>query len=238
MCMPSPLGRGWMTGNDALPSHALPAAAALVFTSDAPPASSLPPRQGCSPPPPSPSQIRITKSGRPKTGQGVQGRDVPDTPNKYPQNDLPQKNGPVHTETHAHTPSGAVCVGRALRRGVLRGCNARFTGACHGGIRSSKHCSWGRLAAQFMSHQMSSGCPFPRTCCGYSGMRSPVITPPPPFVTESPSVVPLRGPGQPPAYSSPHDAVSIFSRRSAKPLSPLPHHFCFSIGGGLWWSRH
>ena len=29
--------------------------------------------------------------------------------------------------------------------------------------------------------------------------------------------------------------MSIFSRRSAKPLS-CPHHVCFSIGGGLWWS--
>ena len=36
-------------------------------------------------------------------------------------------------------------------------------------------------------------------------------TPPPPCVTCSPPAVSLRGPGQSPVYSSPHDAVSIFS---------------------------
>ena len=46
-------------------------------------------------------------------------------------------------------------------------------------------------------------------------------------MTYSPCVVFLRGPGQSPVYSSPHDAMSIFSSRFAKPLSS-PHHFCFS----------
>ena len=47
---------------------------------------------------------------------------------------------------------------------------------------------------------------------GGGGFRHRSETPnPPPCVTCSPSVVSLRGPGQSPVHSSPHDAASIFS---------------------------